>query len=161
MLSLASMIELEAKNAEDRAEVSGVFYNRLNKNMSLGSDVTTYYAYKVDMGERDLYMSEINGYNPYNTRGPRMEGKLPIGPISSISKDALDAAFIAAFIPSTVISFPSGFGFWYNHLLGILFQDFLNSFFKNNTSLETFLNTNKFSSRNFAIKHAFRRRVCR
>lgn len=92
MLSLASMIELEAKNAEDRAEVSGVFYNRLNKNMSLGSDVTTYYAYKVDMGERDLYMSEINGYNPYNTRGPKMEGKIPVGPIASVGRTSIEAA---------------------------------------------------------------------
>ena len=92
ILSLASMIELEAKNAEDRAEVSGVFYNRLNKNMSLGSDVTTYYAYKVDMGERDLYMSEINGYNPYNTRGPKMEGKIPVGPISSVGCTSIEAA---------------------------------------------------------------------
>lgn len=92
ILSLASMIELEAKNAEDRAEVSGVFYNRLRKNMSLGSDVTTYYAYKVDMGERDLYMSEINGYNPYNTRGPKMEGKIPVGPISSVGCTSIEAA---------------------------------------------------------------------
>lgn len=92
ILSLASMIELEAKKSEDRAEVSGVFYNRLNKNMSLGSDVTTYYAYKVDMGERDLYMSEINGYNPYNTRGPKMEGKIPVGPISSVGCTSIEAA---------------------------------------------------------------------
>ena len=92
ILSLASMIELEAKNAEDRAKVSGVFYNRLNKNMSLGSDVTTYYAYKVDMGERDLYMSEINGYNPYNTRGPKMEGKIPVGPIASVGRTSIEAA---------------------------------------------------------------------
>ena len=92
ILSLASMIELEAKNAEDRAKVSGVFYNRLNKNMSLGGDVTTYYAYKVDMGERDLYMSEINGYNPYNTRGPKMEGKIPVGPIASVGRTSIEAA---------------------------------------------------------------------
>lgn len=92
LLTLSSMIELEAKKAEDRAEVSGVFYNRLKKGMSLGSDVTTYYAYKVDMGDRDLYMSEINGYNPYNTRGPKMEGKLPVGPIASVSSSSIDAA---------------------------------------------------------------------
>ena len=59
--------------------------------MSLGSDVTTYYSIQVDMKERNLYSSEINQYNAYNTRGPNMSGKLPIGPISSISKDALEA----------------------------------------------------------------------
>ena len=60
--------------------------------MSLGSDVTTYYAIKVDMSERDLYQSELNKYNPYNTRGPRMEGKLPVGPISTVSIQSIEAA---------------------------------------------------------------------
>ena len=59
--------------------------------MSIGSDVTTYYGIKVDMSERNLYKSEINTYNPYNTRGPNMEGKLPVGPIAMVSKDAINA----------------------------------------------------------------------
>lgn len=57
-----------------------------------GSDVTTYYAAKVDIGERDLYQKELDEENPYNTRGPNMEGKLPIGPISSVSKSSIEAA---------------------------------------------------------------------
>lgn len=57
-----------------------------------GSDVTTYYAAKVDIGERDLYQKELDDENPYNTRGPNMEGKLPIGPISSVSKASIEAA---------------------------------------------------------------------
>ena len=60
--------------------------------MKIGSDVTTYYAIKVDIGERDLYKSELNTYNPYNTRGPKMEGKIPIGPISNVSMSSLEAA---------------------------------------------------------------------
>ena len=60
--------------------------------MSLGSDVTTYYAVKIDMGDRDLYQTELDTYNPYNTRGPKMEGKLPIGPICSSSQSAIEAA---------------------------------------------------------------------
>ena len=60
--------------------------------MSLGSDVTAYYAFKVDMGERDLYAKELNTENPYNTRGPNMEGKLPVGPICSPSREAINAA---------------------------------------------------------------------
>ena len=35
---------------------------------------------------------ELNSYNPYNTRGPNMEGKLPVGPISSVGKNSIDAA---------------------------------------------------------------------
>ncbi|MDE5831115.1 MAG: endolytic transglycosylase MltG, partial [Clostridia bacterium] len=78
ILTLASIIENEAIHDEDRKDVSSVLYNRLNARMSLGSDVTTYYAFRIEMGERDLYRSEINTYNPYNTRGPNMEGKLPV-----------------------------------------------------------------------------------
>jgi len=92
ILTLASVIELESVNTEDRKDVASVFYNRLNEGMSLGSDVTTYYAIGVDVGERDLYKKEIDEYNPYNTRGPNMEGKLPVGPISSVSKSSLEAA---------------------------------------------------------------------
>ena len=43
-LTLASIVELEGVNSVDRASVAGVFYNRLNNGMTLGSDVTTYYA---------------------------------------------------------------------------------------------------------------------
>ena len=81
ILTFASIVELESANKEDRAKVAGVFYNRLNNNWALGSDVTTYYAAKVDMSERDLYVAEINDYNAYNTRNSKMAGKLPVGPI--------------------------------------------------------------------------------
>ena len=90
-LTMASIAELEGKTDEDRAEVVGVFFNRLSKKMNLGSDVTTYYAFKVDMGERDLKATELNTENPYNTRGPNMSGKIPIGPICNPSKSAIKA----------------------------------------------------------------------
>ena len=92
ILAMASLCELEAVVPDDRAEVAGVFYNRLKSNSSLGSDVTTYYAIGVELGERDLYQSELDKYNPYNTRGPKMEGKLPIGPISNVSEMSIKAA---------------------------------------------------------------------
>ena len=92
LITVASIVELEAANEEDRSGVASVIYNRIRNNMSLGSDVTTYYAIKVDMSERDLYQSELNTYNPYNTRGPRMEGKLPVGPISTVSIKSIEAA---------------------------------------------------------------------
>lgn len=92
LLTLASLIELEGTNEAARKDIASVFYNRLNSNISLGSDVTTYYAYGIDMGERDLTKSELNSYNPYNTRGPNMAGKLPIGPIASPSLSSIQAA---------------------------------------------------------------------
>ena len=92
ILTLASVVETEGMNNSDRKNVASVFYNRLDLGMSLGSDVTTYYAVKTDMGDRDLYQAEIDRYNAYNTRGPNMEGKLPIGPISSIGRASIEAA---------------------------------------------------------------------
>ena len=89
IMTLASITELEGVSDDDRKEIVGVLKNRLDKNMSLGSDVTAYYAFKVDMGERDLYAKEIKTENPYNTRGPNMNGKLPIGPICNPSREAI------------------------------------------------------------------------
>ena len=86
------MVESEGVSLEDRKNIAGVFINRLNKNMALGSDVTTYYASKIELGERDLYMSEINSDNPYNTRSAKNAGKLPVGPICNPSKGAIEAA---------------------------------------------------------------------
>ena len=91
VLTLASIVELESSNVADRAGVAGVFFNRLTKGMSLGSDVTTYYAARVDMSERDLKMSEINSVNGYNTRATGMEGKIPIGPIAMVSESSIVA----------------------------------------------------------------------
>lgn len=91
-LTLASVVELEGVTNESRKDIASVFYNRLKINMSLGSDVTTYYAFQVDMSERDLLASELNTYNPYNTRGPQMEGKLPIGPIATVGISSINAS---------------------------------------------------------------------
>ena len=92
MMTLASIVELEAAASDDRAGVAGVFYNRLKAKWSLGSDVTAYYAAKVELSERDLYQSELDDYNDYNTRSVKMAGKLPIGPICNPGIDAIKAA---------------------------------------------------------------------
>jgi len=92
VLTIASIIELEGTNKDNKSKIAGVIFNRLAANMSLGSDVTTYYAIRVDMGERNLYAKEINTYNAYNTRGPNMAGKLPVGPICNPSKESIEAA---------------------------------------------------------------------
>ena len=92
ILTIASIIELEGNDTESRNGISSVIYNRLRQNMSLGSDVTTYYAMQVDMGERNLYSSELKTANPYNTRGPNMNGKLPIGPIGNPSEESINSA---------------------------------------------------------------------
>lgn len=91
LLTLASMVELEAVTPEDRAYVAGVFTNRLKTNMTLGSDVTTYYAVKKEMSE-SLLMSDLNSCNAYNTRGTCAKQGLPVGPICSPSLSSIVAA---------------------------------------------------------------------
>ncbi|WP_349407969.1 endolytic transglycosylase MltG [Pseudalkalibacillus sp. SCS-8] len=87
ILTLASVIEEEARKVEDRHMVSGVFYNRLKKGMKLQSDVTVTYAQqesKVTVTYKD---TEVDSpYNTYNQTG------LPIGPISSPGESAIKAA---------------------------------------------------------------------
>ena len=91
IITLASIVELEGAKSDDRAGIAGVFYNRLNSNLSLGSDVTTYYAAKIELSDRDLYQAEINAKNDYNTRSSYLAGKLPIGPISNPSIESIKA----------------------------------------------------------------------
>lgn len=96
LLTMASVVELEAVTPEDRLLVAGVFYNRLAASDSLGSDVTTYYGVKKDITE-SLYQSEIDKCNAYNTRGNCNKGVLPVGPIAVSSESSI----IAAISPTT------------------------------------------------------------
>jgi len=92
ILTMASIVELEGANSDDRKGVSGVFYNRLENGWSLGSDVTTYYGARIDLSERDLYQTEIDAINDYNTRPQSAAGKLPIGPICNPSILSIESA---------------------------------------------------------------------
>ena len=90
-LTMASITELEGLNEKDRKMIVGVFNNRLNNNMNLGSDVTTYYGLQKPM-TNDLTAQEFLTPNAYNTRAANMAGKLPIGPICNPSKTSIEAA---------------------------------------------------------------------
>ena len=87
ILSLASIVEREASNSkEDMPKVAGVFINRLDKGMNLGSDVTVCYANQKTALE--LTQSELNINSKYNTR--KYTG-LPIGPICAVNGTAMDS----------------------------------------------------------------------
>lgn len=96
IMTLASMAELEGVSDSDRKFIVSVFNNRLRKNMNLGSDVTTYYAFKESM-DKDLTTEMFNTYNPYNTRSSKMAGKLPVGPICNPSLSSI----LASLYPET------------------------------------------------------------
>lgn len=89
-LTLASIVELEGVNSADRGNVAGVFYNRLNNGMSLGSDVTAYYAVKKDFS-KELTQSDLDSCNAYNTRGTCVKG-LPVGPICNAGLSSISAS---------------------------------------------------------------------
>lgn len=90
ILTIASIIENETIYSEDRSVVSEVIYKRLNINMSLGMDVTTYYGAKKDLKE-ELTQEDINDENPYNTRLLSFIG-LPVGPICNPGEESIKAA---------------------------------------------------------------------
>ena len=90
-MTLASMLELEGTNTKNRKMIAGVFINRLNNGMNLGSDVTTYYAFQEEM-KKDLTAKQFSTSNPYNTRASDMGGKLPVGPICNPSNDSIEAS---------------------------------------------------------------------
>ncbi len=89
-LTLASIAELEGTNSENRKLIIGVFENRLERGINLGSDVTTYYGVGKSMNEA-LTSDELNSVNSYNTRSRSMRG-LPVGPICNPGKDSIDAS---------------------------------------------------------------------
>lgn len=90
-ITMASIAELEGTNNSNMKTIVSVFENRLNKNMNLGSDVTTYYGLQVAMTS-DLSSEQFSSINGYNTRSTTMMGKMPIGPISNPSIEAIEAS---------------------------------------------------------------------
>ena len=90
IISFASVVELEGTTLEERKKIARVFMNRLSSNMNLGSDVTTYYGARIDMGERDLFSEEVVECNNYNTRCATFK-KLPISAICNPSIEAIEA----------------------------------------------------------------------
>ncbi len=90
IMTLASIVELEGKDGSDRQGIAGVFLNRINLGMSLGSDVTTYYGANKTFKD-DLSVEEISECNAYNTRSTCLKG-LPAGPVSMPGIEAIKAA---------------------------------------------------------------------
>ena len=92
ILTMASIVELEAVSEEDRKRVAQVIYKRLEMGKGLGMDVTTYYAVKKPLGEA-LTMNDLRTVNPYNTSESNsgMAGKLPVGPICNPSLMSIKA----------------------------------------------------------------------
>ncbi|ACA59431.1 endolytic transglycosylase MltG [Candidatus Desulforudis audaxviator] len=87
-VTLASLIEREARVAEERRVISGVLHNRLKRNMLLQVDATIIYALG-DFDRQVVLYRDLEVDSPYNTY--RYSG-LPPGPIASPGRDSLIAA---------------------------------------------------------------------
>jgi len=87
LLTIASLIEEEAKLDEEKPIIASVIYNRLAGDMLLQIDASVQYAFS-ERKERILY-SDLEIVSPYNTY--KYSG-LPPGPISSPGDEAIKAA---------------------------------------------------------------------
>jgi UPF0755 protein len=88
VVTIASLVEREAKADDERALMAGVYYNRLRRGMPLEVDATIEYTFAEHhsvITRRDLAVD-----SPYNTY--RHTG-LPPTPIANPGKASLDAAF--------------------------------------------------------------------
>lgn len=94
VMSLASIIEKEARLPEERPVISAVYHNRLKRGMLLQADPTVQYALGKHV-DRVLYKDlEVDSrYNTYKHAG------LPPGPIASPGKPSIEAALYPANVP--------------------------------------------------------------
>ena len=89
ILTIASLIEAEAKVDEDRPLIASVIYNRLREDMPLQIDATVLYA-RGDPDEADDHRRRPRAIDsPYNTYA---HDGLPPTPIGSVSDASLQAA---------------------------------------------------------------------
>ncbi len=91
ILALASLVEKEGQTDEDRAKIASVFYNRLDADMPLQSNIAVLYALGK-LGQKTTLKEDANidtdvdsPYNDYKNKG------LMPGPVDSPSLSAIEA----------------------------------------------------------------------
>lgn len=92
VFTLASIVQWETGNIDDAPKVAGVFVNRMNDYIVLGSTVTACYAFDLTKDECHAHGDELRytqTYHPYNTY--TIQG-LPPGPICCPNETSINAA---------------------------------------------------------------------
>jgi peptidoglycan lytic transglycosylase G len=95
LVTLASIVEGEARADDERETIAGVYRNRLRIGMALQADPTVQYAISLKRGRRKsrLFEKDYQFKSPYNTY---LNPGLPPGPVNSPSRRSLEAALYPA-----------------------------------------------------------------
>jgi UPF0755 protein len=98
LVSLASIVEGEARTDDDRPIIAGVYWNRWRKGMPLQADPTVQYAITLATGEHKSRLFEKDYLFPstYNTY---LHSGLPPGPINSPGRKSIEASLYPADVP--------------------------------------------------------------
>lgn len=88
VVTLASIVQTEARQVAEMPRIAGVYHNRLREDWLLQADPTVLYAlggYRARLLYAAIDSVQDNPYNTYSNRG------LPPGPIASPGERAIDA----------------------------------------------------------------------
>jgi UPF0755 protein len=98
LLTLASIVEGEARHDDERTTIAGVYSNRLRLGMLLQADPTVQYAVQLATGQRKqrLWFKDLEIDSPYNTY---THPGLPPGPVNSPGIKSIEAALYPAPVP--------------------------------------------------------------
>jgi UPF0755 protein len=104
VLTLASIVEREARKASERPVIAAVYWNRLRKGMLLQADPTVQYA--LPQYQKRLLNRHLTVQSKYNTY--RYPG-LPPGPIAAPGAASIEATLRPATVPYLYfVAFPDG-----------------------------------------------------
>ena len=95
LVTLASIVEGEARADSERETIAGVYRNRLRIGMALQADPTVQYAISLKRGRRKsrLFEKDYQFNSPYNTY---LNPGLPPGPVNSPSRRSIEASLYPA-----------------------------------------------------------------
>jgi UPF0755 protein len=104
VMTLASIVEKEARRPEERPVIAAVYLNRLRDGQLLQADPTVQYALGKHVARvfyKDLTVE--SAYNTYTHKG------LPPGPIASPGRPSIEASLYPANVPfEYFVAFPDG-----------------------------------------------------
>ncbi|MEN3037755.1 MAG: endolytic transglycosylase MltG [Candidatus Kryptonium sp.] len=84
VVTLASIVEGEARFEDEKPRIAGVYFNRLRRKMPLEADPTIQYI--IPDGPRRLFYKDLKIESPYNTY---LNPGLPPGPVNNPSRSSI------------------------------------------------------------------------